>query len=118
MTEGTPGTHGYTAGGELRVELDRLVRRVAALGPARLGAVPADGSETAATVVHRFVQRLADAAASVEPGPSRQVPRLADHASADQLAVLSRELLAVADRLPEPAVAELTRAAAELRRRL
>jgi hypothetical protein len=102
----------------LGAELDRLVLRVAALGPARLGRLLPDGAETRATAVHHFAQRIADAVARAEGEPARRVPRLADHASADQLAVLTRDLLEVAARLPEATAADLSRSAGELRRRL
>lgn len=102
----------------MRAELDRLVRRVAALGPARLGRRPPDAAETPAAAVHRFAQRLADTTATADDEPARLVPRLADRAAADQLEVLARDLLAVADRIPPSTLAELGRSAAALRRRL
>lgn len=102
----------------LRVELERLVRRVEGLGPARLGRSLPDGTETPASAAHLFAQRLADATAAAEGAPARPVPRLADRVAADQLSVLARDLLVVVDRVPQPTVAELSRSARELRRRL
>ncbi|WP_363326460.1 hypothetical protein [Haloactinopolyspora sp.] len=45
-----------------------------------------------ADAVHQLAQRLADAAADARGEPRRPVPRLADHALADQLQVVAREL--------------------------
>ena len=102
----------------LRVELERLARRLATLGPARLGRSLPDGTATPADAAHRFAQRVGDATAAAEGVPVRPVPRLADRAAADQLTVLVRDLLAVAERVPQPTLAELARSATELRRRL
>ena len=72
-----------------------MVDRLRSLGPARLaravgvGGSPADKS--AADLAHALAQRVADL---MDAG---SVPRLADHAAGDQLAVLVADLLAQGD---------------------
>lgn len=102
-------------------EIDRVVDRLRSLGPNRLAAGGAVVS--VADEAHRLAQLLADAAAGFadEDRPDetrRNVPRLGDHAVADQVAVTGRDLLdALAARraVPPPAVMA---AVAELKRSL
>lgn len=108
--------------GRLATQLERTVDRLRGLGLARLGA-SFEPEPTRADAARAAAQRLADAAAQLEGGPSRQLPRLADHAVPDQVAVCGHDLLAAArGRDDEPAVAALLVEAAEhlldLRRRL
>lgn len=74
----------------LEREAERVIRelRRADRGK-RLSTPPGDSPADAA---HRFAQLLADAGASANSAPTRVVPRLADHAVADQVAVTAREL--------------------------
>lgn len=90
-----------------------MVDRLRALGPRLSRAADDDG--TPADLAHRVGQRLADVAADSSGRQRRVVPRLADHAAGDQLAVLTADLLAEGDaRALRAALAELT----ALRRRL
>jgi hypothetical protein len=66
-------------------------------------------------VVHPELQHLADIAADAERREHRPVPRLAPHALADQLTVLTEDALAVVG--PETA-ADMGRRLAALRRAL
>ncbi|TDE09139.1 hypothetical protein [Jiangella asiatica] len=65
-------------------ELERLVRELRR-GDRAVASV--------ADAAHRLAQALADAAADARGDRRRPVPRLADHALADQVAVVGRELL-------------------------
>ena len=108
-----------TLAGPARAELDRVLTRLAGLGPARLSrpvplrsgpagapapepslpggqAVPAPVSSPA-DLVRALLQPLADAAADVEGRRRRPVPVLADRAVGDQLALLVADALACAD---------------------
>lgn len=76
---------------ELARELDLLNRRLRDLGPARLAAPGQAGA--VADDARTLAQRLADAAAELLGEDPREVPRLGDHAVADQVAVVGRELL-------------------------
>lgn len=73
-----------------------MLTRVAALGPARL-ARPGPSGQTPADLARPLLQHLADTAARAEGQPQRTVPVLAPHAVGDQLAVLARDVLALAD---------------------
>jgi hypothetical protein len=99
-------------------DLDRTVDRLRSLALTRLGA-PFAPEPTRADAARDLVQRLADAAADLTGGPHREVPRLADSAVGDQLAVVGRDL---ADAALEAARLDVLEAAAEdllaLRRRL
>ena len=70
------------------------------------------GTGTRAEVVAAVVQRLADLGADTEGRPRRPVPRLADTALADQLAVVVDDLRRTAD---PTATAALTAELAALR---
>ncbi|HSK27649.1 MAG TPA: hypothetical protein VK894_12140 [Jiangellales bacterium] len=86
----------------LSAEVTRVADRLRALGHARL-ARPIDavaGTGSVADAAHAIAQDLADLAADAEGRPRRPVPRLADHAAGDQVAVTGHDLVAVADRLP------------------
>lgn len=60
----------------------------------RLAAPLADG-RTRAQAAHAAAQALADLAADISDQHRRSVPRLADHAVGDQVAVMVNDLLAV-----------------------
>lgn len=77
---------------DLSHEIDLTVDRLRHLGAIRL-ATPITGAVTAAEAVHALSQELADAAADLSVERPAEVPRLGDHAAADQLAVVGRELL-------------------------
>ncbi|WP_157552763.1 hypothetical protein [Jiangella gansuensis] len=78
-------------------ELDRVVRDLRRLDRRLTGdaaaAVASSGADSVAHRAHRLAQALADAAAGAAAAPRRAVPRLADHALADQVAVVGRDLL-------------------------
>jgi hypothetical protein len=99
-------------------DLGRTVDRLRSMALARLSA-PVVPEPTRADAARDLVQQLADTAADLTGVPRRVVPRLADAAVGDQLAVVGRDLLdaaAYADRadaLDAPADALLA-----LRRRL
>jgi hypothetical protein len=77
----------------LRRESRSLVQRLRLWTPARYAAA-APPFGTRAELVHHLAQALADAAADLEGGPRRPLPRLdTDLALADQLAVTSDDLL-------------------------
>lgn len=80
----------------LRRESRSLVQRLRLWTPARYAAAaPPHG--TRGDLVHHLVQALADAAADLEGGPRRAVPRLdTDLALADQLAVVADDLVRAA----------------------
>ena len=117
----------------LRTELDRVLTRLAHLGPARLSrptaggpgagrlhvegssAAPASGP-SAADLVRTTLQPLADAVADAVGHPRRTVPVLADRAVADQLAVLGADALDAT--LPTVVLADMADALAALRRAL
>jgi hypothetical protein len=77
----------------LEADLRRTVDRLRTLGLARLAA-SFDPEPTRADAAREVAQRLADAAADLESGPRRTVPRLADAAVGDQVAVCGHDLLA------------------------
>ena len=66
-------------------------------------------------MVQPFLQHCADCAADAEGTQRRPVPRLAPHALADQLTVLTREALAV---VSDETAADIGRRLAALRRSL
>jgi len=103
-------------------QLERTADRLRTLGIARLGA-PFDPEPTRADAARAEAQRLADNAAGLEGRPTRALPRLADAAVGDQVAVCGRDLLAAAQlRDDEADVVRLLDAAArrllDLRRRV
>jgi len=103
-------------------QLERTVDRLRTLGIARLGA-SFDPEPTRADAARAEAQRLADDAAGLEGCPTRVLPRLADAAVGDQVAVCGRDLLAAAQlRDDEADVVRLLDAAArrllDLRRRV
>lgn len=103
-------------------DLGRTVDRLRSMGLARLAA-SFEPESTRADAARGVAQRLADAAADLVGEVRRELPRLADGAVGDQLAVCGRDLLTVANaRGHEPrALAALSRAAdhvLELRRRI
>jgi len=76
----------------MRRESRSLVQRLRLWTPARYAAdVPPRG--TRGDLVHHLVQDLADLAAQAEGQPRREVPRLDDLGLADQLAVVSDDLV-------------------------
>jgi hypothetical protein len=103
---------------QLRRELDRAIERLRTFGVARLRAPHSGGRRTVAESAHELTQLLADATARLEGGPRRPVPRLADHAAADQLAVLARDLVGAATRTSGELPGELRQAVAAFRRGL
>lgn len=76
----------------LRRESRSLVQRLRLWTPARWAAAAAPHG-TRGDLVHHLVQDLADLAAQVEGQPRRAVPRLDDLGLADQLAVVSDDLV-------------------------
>jgi hypothetical protein len=70
-------------------ELDRVVRRVRST---TLDALPAGE-------VHAVAQQLEGLCATAQARPARTVPRLAPYAAADQLAVLGRQVLQLAQEI-------------------
>jgi hypothetical protein len=102
------------------VDLERTVDRLRSMGLARLAA-SFEPEQTRADAAHALAQRLCDDAADLELRPRRQVPRLADHAAGDQLAVCGLDLLAAARDRDTDVAAVLTHAAdalLDLRRRI
>lgn len=107
---------------EYAAQLGRTVDRLRSLAIARLAA-PFEPEPTRADAGRGLAQRLADASAALEGRPVRDLPRLADGAVGDQVAVCGRDVLeAAACRLDDPAVAATLAALADdlldLRRRL
>jgi hypothetical protein len=95
--------------GELRREVELLVRLVGHWGPPRWSVTAARGDRSRADLVHALVQRLADLGADAEGRARLPVPRLDnDLALPDQVRVVALDLEWVAP----PAV--LTAAAAEV----
>ena len=97
-------------GERLELEVERIARRLTALGPARL-------DEPVVARVREVLQTLADRAADAEGQPRRAVPHLAPHALGDQLAVLARDLV-TASRYGDPRLADAADLLAGLRRSL
>ncbi len=104
MTTSSPAA---SAAGELSRERDRVVQRLRSMA---LDAIPAERVLVTA-------QRLADLAAEAdgdartEGGPRRTVPALAPYAAGDQVAVLTGEVLALAETLDPGAAHDLLTAA-------
>jgi hypothetical protein len=102
-------------------DLELTAERLRGLALTRLSA-PWDGGGTRADAGHALAQRLADASADLRSEPRRAVPRLADAAVGDQLAVCGRELLGAAVESPGPGADQALEAAADalldLRRRV
>ena len=89
-----------TSTDRFEADLRRTVDRLRTLGLDRLKASFAP-EPTRADAAYAVAGRLADAAADLDGGPRRALPRLADQAVGDQVAVCGHELLAassVADR--------------------
>ena len=106
----------------LEADLRRTVDRLRTVGLARLGA-SFDAEPTRADAARGVAQRLADAAADLEGGPRRTVPRVADAAVGDQVAVCGHDLLAAVaagDGVPEAEAVVLAAAddLLDLRRRI
>jgi len=104
------------------VDLRRTVERVRTLGLDRLRA-SFDPEPTRADAALDVAQQLADAAADLEAGPRRTLPRLSVAAVGDQVAVCGHDLLAATAGAPDPTYADqlLTHAAdalLDLRRRI
>jgi hypothetical protein len=98
----------------LEADLRRTADRLRTLGLARLGASFAPEA-TRADAARDVAQRLADLAADLEGEPRRTVPRLADAAVGDQVAVCGHDLLAAASAAPPgPGVDADVLAAADL----
>ena len=105
-----------------RADLGRTVDRLRSMGLARLAA-SFEPEPTRAYAARGVAQSLADAAAGLAGEVRRELPRLADGALGDQLAVCGHDLLDAASVLgDEPEVlAALARAAdqvLDLRRRI
>jgi hypothetical protein len=86
----------------LEADLRRTVDRLRTLGLARLAA-SFEPEPTRADAARALAQRLADAAAELEGAPRRGVPRLADRAVGDQVAVCGQDLLAALATVPDVA---------------
>lgn len=80
------------AGDAVALELRRVTSRLVALGPVRLERLDDEGTRPA-DHVRPVLQALADHAADLDGRPRRDVPRLLPHALADQLVVLTGDLL-------------------------
>ena len=91
-----------TAVERLEADLRRTVDRLRTLGLARLGA-SFEPEPTRADAARDVAQRLADLAADLEGRPRRTVPRLADSAVGDQVAVCGHDLLAAVAASPPSA---------------
>jgi hypothetical protein len=76
-------------------DLERTVDRLRSLALTRLAA-PFEPEPSRADAARDLVQRLADRAADLAGHPRRAVPRLADSAVGDQLAVVGHDLEAAA----------------------
>ncbi len=123
MTQHSPRS---THAGSARAELDRVLTRLATLGPARLSrpvtpttgplgaappAPPAPGGSAGPTgaplspadLVRSLLQHLADVVADAQGRRERTVPLLADRAVADQLAVLAGDVLDLVEGADEDA---------------
>jgi hypothetical protein len=121
---GLPSHRGWdqTPGEAYAAQLERTVDRLRSLAITRLSAA-FEPEPSRADAARRLAQRLADMAADLDGGRQRSLPRLADPAVGDQLAVCGRDLLdaAAAQDDHEHAQAVLVAAAADLldlRRRL
>jgi hypothetical protein len=122
--QGLPSHRGsdQTPGEAYAAQLERTVDRLRSLAITRLS-TPFEPEPTRADAARGLAQRLADVAAGLDGDGQRSLPRLADPAVGDQLAVCGRDLLAAAAAHGdhEQAEAVLVAAAADLldlRRRL
>ena len=98
---------------EYDAQLGRTVDRLRSLSLARL-AGPFEPAPTRADAARALAQRLADDAAALAGEPVRAVPRLADRAVGDQVAVCGRDLLEAASaRRGDPEAARLLTTAAQ-----
>ncbi|HSN05749.1 MAG TPA: hypothetical protein VLV82_00245 [Candidatus Angelobacter sp.] len=98
----------------LGADLRRTVDRLRGLGLARLAA-SFEPEPTRADAARAVAQRLADLAADLDGLPRRTVPRLADAAVGDQVAVCGQDLLAAVQSAPPSAELDaVTLAAADL----
>lgn len=100
-------------------QLERTADRLRGLSLARLGAA-FEPEPTRADAGRALAQRLVDAAAELEGGPRRELPRLADGAVGDMVAVCGRDVLVAAEGRPESGalLASLADDLLDLRRRL
>ena len=100
-------------------QLDRTVDRLRSLSLDRLAGA-FEPERTRADAGRALAQRLADAAAGLEGGPRRTLPRLADAAVGDMVAVCGRDLLAAAraGQGADAVLVGLADALLDLRRRL
>ena len=103
-------------------DLRRTVDRLRTLGLDRLKASFAP-EPSRADAAHALATRLADAAADLAGTPRRAVPRLADRAVGDQVAVCGHDLLAAASAFADRAVGDAALSLAaddllDLRRRI
>ncbi len=100
-------------------EIARIADRLRTFSLVRLGE-PVAGHSSRAAAVRAVVQALADAAAGLEGGPRREVPRLADAAVGDQLAVIGADLVAAGGSAPaavaDPVLDRALRELVDLRR--
>ncbi len=103
-----------TPADRLTADLRRTVDRLRTLGLARMAA-SFSPEPTRADAARDVAQRLADLAAELEGGPHRTLPRLADSAVGDQVAVCGNDVLAAAaGAAPGPDVDAAVVAAADL----
>lgn len=100
-------------------QLGRTVDRLRGLSLDRLGAAY-EPEPTRADAGRALAQRLADAARELEGGPRRTLPRLADAAVGDMVAVCGRDVVEAAAGRPDsaPLLDGLADDLLELRRRL
>lgn len=106
-------------------QLARTVDRFRSLSLDRLAA-PFEPEPTRADAGRALAQRLADAAAALEGQPARTLPRLADAAVGDQLAVCGRDVAVAAEAAgggrggsdPDALLAGFADALLDLRRRV
>ena len=100
-------------------QLGRTVDRLRSLSLDRLAA-PFAPEPTRADAGRALAQRLADAAAELEGGPRRELPRLADAAVGDMVAVCGRDVLDAAQGRPgsDIVLGQLAGDLLDLRRRL
>jgi hypothetical protein len=82
---------GSWAAAALTREAERVADRLRVVGP-RLAARGTPEARGVVTQVRELLQRLADLGADGEGEPRREVPALAEHALADQLLVLARDV--------------------------
>ena len=98
-------------------QLGRTADRCRALSLARLAA-PWGPEATRADAARALAQSLAETAAGLEGGTPRRLPRLADGAVGDQLAVCGRDVLVAAGSDHNALLGALADQLLDLRRRL